>query len=56
MEDPNTFILTRGGFYTSNDNNIFNVSFEFNSNFEKDKLKSNVLVKKKSWKNISKLN
>ena len=53
-QDPNTFILTRGGFYKSNDNNTFNVSFEFNSNFEKDKLKNKILVKDKSWKNISK--
>ena len=53
-QDPNLFVLTRGGFYSSNDNNTFNVSFEFNSNFEKDKLKSKILVKDKSWKNISK--
>ena len=53
-QDPNTFILTRGGFYTPNDNNTFNVYFEFNSNFEKDQLKSIVMVKNKSWKNISK--
>ena len=52
--DSNKFILTRGGFYTSNDNNIFNVSFEFNSNYENDQLKSNVLFKDKSWKYISK--
>ena len=30
------------------------MTFEFNSNFEKDKLKSKILVKDKSWKNISK--
>lgn len=53
-QDPNTFILTRGGFYKSNDNNIFNVSFEFNSNFENDQLKIMTIIKDKSWKYISK--
>jgi len=53
-QDPNSFILTRGGFYKSNDNNIFNVSFEFNSNFENDQLKIMTIIKDKSWKYISK--
>ena len=53
-EDSNKFILTRGGFYISNDKDIFNVSFEFNSNFQNDQLKSMVLAKDKFWKNISK--
>ena len=53
LQDPNTFILTRGGFYKSNDNNIFNVSFEFNSNFENDQLKIMTIIKDKSWKYIS---
>tara|TARA_B110000014_G_C20073690_1_gene560249 strand:+ start:384 stop:1043 length:660 start_codon:yes stop_codon:yes gene_type:complete len=53
-EDSNKFILTRGGFYNSNDKDIFDVSFEFNSNFENDQLKSMIIVKNKSWKNISK--
>ena len=54
LQDSNTFILTRGGFYKSNDNNIFNVSFEFNSNFENDQLKIMTIIKDKSWKYISK--
>jgi len=52
--DPNIFILTRGGYYKSKDKNTFNVTFEFNSNFENDQLKNMTIVKDKSWKYISK--
>ena len=52
--DPNTFVLTRGGYYKSKDKNTFNVTFEFNSNFENDQLKNMTIVKDKSWKYISK--
>ena len=52
--DPNIFILTRGGYYKSKDKNTFNVTFEFNSNFENDQLKIMTIVKDKSWKYISK--
>ena len=36
--DPNTFVLTRGGYYKLKDKNTFNVTFEFNSNFENDRV------------------
>jgi len=50
--DPPNFILTRGGFYTIKGNTI-QVNFEFNSNFEKDRLKQMDFKKTKDWKKIS---
>ncbi len=52
-QNSNEFILTRGGFYISNDN-IFDVSFEFNSNYQNDQLKSMIFIKSNFWNNISK--
>lgn len=52
MSDPTNFILTRGGFYTKKGNTI-QVNFEFNSNFEKDRLKQMDFLKTKDWKKIS---
>ena len=52
-EDSNEFILTRGGFYVYKDN-IINILFEFNSNYENDKLKNVIYDNKKFWKKISK--
>jgi hypothetical protein len=50
--DPPNFISTRGGFYTIKGNTI-QVNFEFNSNFEKDRLKQMDFKKTKDWKKIS---
>jgi hypothetical protein len=49
VSDPAAFILTRGGFYTK-EGTSYEVDLEFNSNLEKDNLKTLELVKSKTWK------
>ncbi len=51
--DPAKFIKTRGGFYTR-EGDVFIVDLEFNSNFEKDSLRTLTIEKNTNWKNISK--
>lgn len=51
--DPNDFIKTIGGFYEKKGNEL-RVSLEFNSNFNKDSLKSVVIENLDQWKKISK--
>ena len=51
--NPPEFVLTRGGFYTTEENHI-SVTFEFNSNFEQDELKQQNYSPDARWKNISK--
>ena len=50
--DDGFFVLSRGGFYTS-ENGSYNVQFEFNSNFEKDRLSTKKYDHKENWKDIS---
>jgi len=53
VSDPPEFILTRGGFY-SKEGEAFIVNFEFNSNFEKDRIKQLVMNRSKDWTKTSK--
>jgi len=49
ISNPAEFILTRGGFYTKKDN-TYQVALEFNSNHEKDSVKTLQLVWEDTWK------
>ena len=53
LSNPAQFILTRGGFYSKEGNEI-SVNFEFNSNFEKDSLKNLKINWSKGWEKVSK--
>ena len=48
LTNPAEFILTRGGFYT-NKVNTYEISLEFNSNFENDGLKKIFIDRDLSW-------
>ena len=48
LTNPAEFILTRGGFY-KNKVNTYEISLEFNSNFEKDGLKKIFIDRDRSW-------
>lgn len=48
ISSPATFISTKGGFYQK-EGNTYKVYFEFNSDFEKDALKSKNYTKDDSW-------
>ena len=50
--DSNKFIKTIGGFYNKEDNR-FNISLEFNSNFKNDSISKIEIEKKTNWKKIS---
>ena len=47
------FVKTYGGYYEI-EGNSYKVSLEFNSDFEKDSIRSIELIKNNSWRNISK--
>ncbi|WP_341227043.1 membrane or secreted protein [uncultured Arcticibacterium sp.] len=49
IASPATFISTKGGFYKKEENTYL-VNFEFNSDFEKDGLKSHSYTERASWK------
>ena len=53
LTNPAEFILTRGGFYT-NKVNTYEISLEFNSNFENDGLKKIFIDRDLSWIKSSK--
>ena len=53
LTNPAEFILTRGGFYT-NKENTYEISLEFNSNFENDGLKKIFIDRDLSWIKSSK--
>lgn len=52
VENPPEFILTRGGFYTK-ENETYSIALEFNSNFENDALKDLTLQSTSNWSLIS---
>ena len=46
------FVLSRGGFFTQNENS-YEVQFEFNSDFKKDSLSAKKYIRQTSWKDVS---
>ena len=46
------FVLSRGGFFTQNEN-AYEVQFEFNSDFKKDSLFAKKYIRQTSWKDVS---
>ncbi|AWV99152.1 hypothetical protein [Arcticibacterium luteifluviistationis] len=49
IASPATFLSTKGGFYKK-EGYTYHVNFEFNSDFEKDAVKSQSFTEKDSWK------
>jgi hypothetical protein len=54
--DSGNFISTLGGYYQLNNEGVYRINLEFNSNYDQDSIKSLSIAKSSKWKNISKEN